>query len=155
MSSTPAGNPDGPYFLEQALQSRSLNENTEWQLSPAIFKEIVRTLDFKPQVDIFAPYLNYQVENYISWFPDPKASIISASGIHSVQTALVKYLVQHWQKYEATKQWDHDYVVLADPVLVPFDAANAARLPTSATKQQKVIDFVVKQTKQYTHYYQR
>ena len=54
--------------------------------------------------------------------------------------------MQHWQKYEATKQWDHDYVVFADPVLVPFDAANAARLPTSATKQQKVIDFVVKQT---------
>ena len=54
--------------------------------------------------------------------------------------------MQHWQKYEATKQWDHDYVVLADTVLVPFDAANAVRLPTSATKEQKVIDFVVTQT---------
>ena len=55
--------------------SRSLNGDTEWQLSPAIFKKIVRTFDFEPEIDLFASHLNYQVENYISWFPDPKASI--------------------------------------------------------------------------------
>ena len=36
--------------------------------------------------------------------------------------------------------------MVADPILVPFDAANAARLHTSATKQHKVIDFAIKQT---------
>ena len=39
------------------FMSRSLNENTEWQLSPTIFKKIVRTFDFEPEIDLFAPYL--------------------------------------------------------------------------------------------------
>ena len=36
--------------------------------------------------------------------------------------------------------------MVANPVLVPVDAENAARLPTSATKQLKVVDFAIKQT---------
>ena len=32
------------------------------------------------------------------------------------------------------------------PILVPFDDENAARLPTSATKQHKVIDFAIEPT---------
>ena len=32
-------------------------------------------------------------------------------------------------------KWDHDYAMVAHPILVPFDAENAARLPTSAIKQ--------------------
>ena len=61
--------------------SRFLNANTEWQLSPTIFKKIVRTFDFEPEIDLFAPYLNYPIKNCISWFPDPKASIIDAFSI--------------------------------------------------------------------------
>ena len=34
----------------------------------------------------------------------------------------------------------------ADPNLVTFDAKSGARLPTSVTKQHKVIDFVIEQT---------
>ena len=48
--------------------SRSLNENTY----------LVRTFDFEPEIDLFESYLNYQVENYISWFLDPKTKIIDA-----------------------------------------------------------------------------
>ena len=36
--------------------------------------------------------------------------------------------------------------MLTYPILVPFDAENAARLSTSATKQHKVIDFAIEQT---------
>ena len=43
-------------------------------------------------------------------------------------------------------KWDHDSAVVADPILVPVDAENAARLPTSATKQLKVVDFAIEQT---------
>ena len=46
--------------------SRSLNENTAWQFSPTIFMKIARTFDFEPEIDLFASYLNYQVETYIS-----------------------------------------------------------------------------------------
>ena len=48
------------------FMSRSLNESTESQLSSAIFKKIVRTFNFEQEIDLFASYLNYQVENYIS-----------------------------------------------------------------------------------------
>ena len=37
-------------------------------------------------------------------------------------------------------KWDHDYAMVICPILVPFDAENAARLPTSATKQHKITD---------------
>ena len=63
------------------FMSRSLNENREWQPSPTIFKKIVRTSDFEPEIDLFASHLNYQVKNYISWFPDSKATIIDAFSI--------------------------------------------------------------------------
>ena len=36
--------------------------------------------------------------------------------------------------------------MVTDPILVPVDAENAARLPTSATKQLKVVDFAIEQT---------
>ena len=61
--------------------SRSLTENTAWLLSPTSLIKIVRTFNFEPEIDLFALYLNYQVENYISWFPDPKSSIINAFNI--------------------------------------------------------------------------
>ena len=32
----------------------------------------LRTFDFEPEIDLFASYLNYQVENYISQFRDLK-----------------------------------------------------------------------------------
>ena len=73
--------PNGKYLEIANFMSTSLNENTEWQLSPTIFKKIVRTFYFEPEIDLFASYLNYQVENYNSWFPEPKASIINAFSI--------------------------------------------------------------------------
>ena len=51
--------------------SRSLSDNTEWQLAPIIFKSIVHTFNFIPELDLFASYLNAQVPCYVSWFPDP------------------------------------------------------------------------------------
>ena len=50
-------------------------------VSSTIFKKIVRTFDFEPDIDLFASHLNYQVKNYISWFPGPKASITDAFSI--------------------------------------------------------------------------
>ena len=35
--------------------------------------------------------------------------------------------------------------MVTDPILVPVYAENAARLPTSATKQHKVVDFAIEQ----------
>ena len=53
--------------------STSLNDNTEWQLAPIIFKNIVHTFNFVPELDLFASYLNAQVPCYVSWFQDHNA----------------------------------------------------------------------------------
>ena len=53
--------------------SRSLSDNTEWQLAPIIFKNIVHTFKFVPELDLFASCLNAQVPCYVSWFPDSNA----------------------------------------------------------------------------------
>ena len=37
--------------------------------------------------------------------------------------------------------------MLADPILVPVDVENAARLPISANKQLKFVDFVIEQAR--------
>ena len=89
--------------------SRSLNENIEWQLSPTIFKKIVRNFDFEPEIDLFVSYLNFQVENYISWFPDPKASIIDAFSIDWTDKTFYAFspfslIGATLAKYETTKQ---------------------------------------------------
>ena len=37
--------------------------------------------------------------------------------------------------------------MVADPIFVPVDAENAARLPTSAIKQLEILDFAIEQTR--------
>lgn len=52
--------------------SRSFSDSTEWKLNEKVFNEICNTF-FYPDIDLFASRLNRQLENYISWFPDPQA----------------------------------------------------------------------------------
>ena len=44
--------------------SRLQNENTEWRLSPAVLHKILRTFHCKPEIDLFASRLNYQILKY-------------------------------------------------------------------------------------------
>ena len=43
---------------------RLQNENTEWRLSPAVLHKILRTFHCKPEIDLFASRLNYQILKY-------------------------------------------------------------------------------------------
>ena len=58
-------------------ESRVFNDQTEWQLDPGVFKELVNILG-KPQVDMFASRLNAQCERYVTWRPDPAAIAVDA-----------------------------------------------------------------------------
>ena len=53
--------------------SRKFNDNIEWQLSPSVFKQVISLLGFKPEIDLFATYLNHQLDKYVAWKPDPGA----------------------------------------------------------------------------------
>ena len=60
---------------------RLLNENIEWKLDPQIFQEILKLFSVKPEIDIFASRLNYQVPTYVSWNPDKNTYVSDAFSI--------------------------------------------------------------------------
>ena len=62
----PAIHISGKENNEADYMSRLLSENTEWKLDPQIFQKIVKLFSFKPEIDIFASHLNYQVPTYVS-----------------------------------------------------------------------------------------
>ena len=58
-------------------QSRSEHDNMEWKLNTQLFQKISEKFG-KPEVDLFASRLNYQVPRYFSWKPDPGAEQVDA-----------------------------------------------------------------------------
>ena len=57
--------------------SRDLNVDTEWMLKPSIFQRL--TVYFgQPDIDLFATRINKQIEQFISWKPDPDALFVDA-----------------------------------------------------------------------------
>ena len=57
--------------------SRNFNEAIEWKLSTHLFQKI-SSMFGNPTLDLFASRINYQIDRYISWKPDPKALAIDA-----------------------------------------------------------------------------
>jgi len=53
-------------------ESRTIQSSAEWQLDPTIFQRIIQSLGMC-NVDLFATRLNAQMENFVSWRPDPEA----------------------------------------------------------------------------------
>ena len=60
--------------------SRPVNDATEWQLNPKLFHSICNTFQ-TPDVDLFASRINKQVNNYISWQPEPDAIAVDAFSV--------------------------------------------------------------------------
>ena len=59
-------------------ESRKINVNTEWMIDRSILLDTLQTLDFLPEVDLFASRINYQFPQYVSFKPDPGAMAIDA-----------------------------------------------------------------------------
>ena len=57
--------------------SRLMNEDSEWELDPYAFDQIVNKFG-SPEVDIFASEQNKKCQKYFSWLPDPQALGIDA-----------------------------------------------------------------------------
>jgi hypothetical protein len=68
---TPAHIP-GVDNVEADRASRAFNDKTEWQLDKSMFTQLVAIFG-KPDIDMFASRLNYQLKPYVSWGPDPEA----------------------------------------------------------------------------------
>ena len=67
----------GSQNVQADRASRIFHDQTEWKLDPDIFHRITSQL-IKPEVDLFASRLNFQLDRYVSWKPDPGALAVDA-----------------------------------------------------------------------------
>ena len=58
-------------------ESRQFNDDIEWMLDPEFFKEICKIFG-KPDIDMFASRLNFQIKPFVSWRPDPESIAVDA-----------------------------------------------------------------------------
>ena len=62
-------------------KSWNFKDNTEWQLKSTIFSQIVKILYCNPDIDLFASYLNRQIDKYVPWQPDQYSFAVDAFSI--------------------------------------------------------------------------
>ena len=59
-----------PLNVEADWESRNVQDNSEWKLSPKVFQRICQMREV-PVIDLFASRLSNQVKNYMAWKLDP------------------------------------------------------------------------------------
>ena len=66
-------------FNEEAdIESRKHETRTEWMINRKYFEKIIKSLNFKPTVDLLATRLNTQLPHFISLRPDPESKGVNA-----------------------------------------------------------------------------
>jgi hypothetical protein len=60
----------GSENFQADFYSRNFSHSTEWMLKREIFKRICSEF-FIPDIDMFASRLNFQIDRYVSWLPEP------------------------------------------------------------------------------------
>lgn len=79
----------GALNVEADNQSRQFNERTDWHLREDVFQQISKVWG-TPDIDLFASKLNYQLPKYVSWKPDPWATLFDAFSF--AWTGIIAYL---------------------------------------------------------------
>ena len=69
--------PGSQNLLADALSRSRVPVNTEWEIHPSVFQEIILRWD-RPHIDLFATSLNHKLETYVSPIPDEKAWAVDA-----------------------------------------------------------------------------
>ena len=67
-------------LVADALSRSCVPVNTEWELHPSVFQQIIHRWD-RPLIDLFATSLNHKLETYVSPIPDQKAWAVDAISI--------------------------------------------------------------------------
>ena len=116
-----------------------------------MFKHIVSIFG-KPDIDLFASIINYQLSNYISWRPDPKAKAVDAFSVNWSLTynycflpfSIILKVLQKIQqdkaqaivvvRYWTTQNWFQVLLgMLVDHPLIMTASLNILYLPTHPT----------------------
>lgn len=59
------------------MKSRKFNDQLEWKLNQNVFHKLCAIWQ-TPEIDLFASRLNFQVEKFCSWEPDPQSEFVNA-----------------------------------------------------------------------------
>ena len=62
-------------------KTREFNDQLEWKLDRIVFKELCLIWG-NPEIDLFASRLNFQIDQYCAWKPDPGCSYNNAFSIN-------------------------------------------------------------------------
>ena len=68
----------GKYNVEADEESRKKDTQLEWKLSEQWFIKLCSALSVKPEIDLFANRLNYQLKPFVSYRPDPEAMAVNS-----------------------------------------------------------------------------
>ena len=60
-----------PGWNNEEADLYSLEDATECQLNPAVFKNIIKTFGI-PDLDLFASRINKHLPKFVSWHPEPE-----------------------------------------------------------------------------------
>ena len=71
-----AGHIAGKANVKADLESRQNQTITEWMLNTTLFLQSLKTLQFAPDIDLFASRLNKQLPDYVVYRPDPESIAI-------------------------------------------------------------------------------
>ena len=82
----------GAENIDADLQSRVFNTSTEWTLNKPIFAAAISKLGVSPNIDLFASRLDFQIQPYVSFHPDPGAIAINA--FHMSWNPYLSYIFQ-------------------------------------------------------------
>ena len=75
----------GKANTEADLESRKNRSETEWMLDKELLSKSLKTLNFTPEIDMFASRINAQFARYVAYRPDPGAVAVDAFSINWTQ----------------------------------------------------------------------
>ena len=75
----------GKANTEADLESRQNRSETEWMLDKELLSKSLKTLNFTPEIDMFASRINAQFRRYVAYRPDPGAVAVDAFSINWTQ----------------------------------------------------------------------
>lgn len=67
----------GVLNIRADFASRNFSDSTEWMLKRVLFQRLCEQT-FWPDIDLFASRNNYQIDRFVSWFPQPGAWAVDA-----------------------------------------------------------------------------
>ena len=65
----------GIFNVDADFNSRNFSDSTEWMIKKELFLRLCEQT-FYPDVDLFASYINHQVDRFVSWFHNQEHGVM-------------------------------------------------------------------------------